>query len=172
MNLFLVGGCSLFLLLSTGESHSQNSQVRRQLSYEWIAGYEPRTLVTDHAAIDLDQEEMERLLSYRRLQQFRAIYEQGGHSQSIAKVNLIDAEPPILPIPKNTRVIGAAANGDVIRGKLVEEAFWAQDDKDVTLHIGYEASNEQANYVGCQVGGLVSVNSTNEEGCKYVILSQ
>jgi hypothetical protein len=56
------------------------------LAYVWIAGYEPRTLVTDHAVIDLDQEEIERLLTLRRLDSVKAIYKKGGHSQPIAQI--------------------------------------------------------------------------------------
>lgn len=43
---------SAILLASTVDA----SSIRRRLSYERIAGYEPKSQVTDHNAIDLDQE--------------------------------------------------------------------------------------------------------------------
>lgn len=171
-------GSVLFLALQAGQGRSENAETslrssnRRRLAYEWIAGYEPRTLVTDHAAIDLDQAEIENLLEYRRLDAFRQIYEKGGHSQSIARVTIGgDSTIPILPIPKSTIVIGRNDKGDVIRGRLVDEVSWTSDDKDVTILVEYDASAEQANYVGCQVGGLVKVvNATlATDGCEYCV---
>jgi hypothetical protein len=160
---------SLLLLLVAGYGHADNESLFRQrrLSYEWIAGYEPRTLVTDHAAIDLDQKEMERLLTFRRLDSFKAIYEKGGHSQSIAKVTLVDALPPVMPIPSSTIVIGWSANGDMVRGRLVEEVTWTSDDKEVALLVEYEAGEVQGKFV-CQVGGLVDVDAMNQDGCEYL----
>jgi hypothetical protein len=159
-------GSLLLLLAGYGRSDNESQFRKRQLSYEWIAGYEPRTLVKDHLAIDLDQAEMERLLTFRRLDAFKAIYEKGGHSQSIARVTLVDAMPPVMPIASLTIVLGRTGNGDMVRGRLVEEVSWTSDDKEVDVLVQYEATEAEDNFVGCQVGGLVDVNQTNQEGCE------
>jgi hypothetical protein len=44
------------LLLSSPCSYTQATTIRRRLSYERIAGYEPRSQVTDQNSIDLDQQ--------------------------------------------------------------------------------------------------------------------
>lgn len=42
------------LLLLASSAHAVS--LRRRLSFERIAGYEPKSQVTDHNALDLDQE--------------------------------------------------------------------------------------------------------------------
>lgn len=149
---------------------SENESVllrQRRLGYEWIAGYEPRTLITDHSAIDLDQLQMEMSLKSLNFDEFEAIYENGGHSMSIAKVILKNPKPPLRPIPANTVVLGTAVNGDVVTGVLLSELSWTTEDKEVLLLMQYAASDDQANHLRCQVGGLVKVLlGTIQDGCK------
>jgi hypothetical protein len=138
----------------------------RELAYEWIAGYEPRTLVTDHAAIDLDQEVIERLLAFRRLDDAKAIYKKGGHSQPIAQIQLVDADPPVMPIPAGTIVIGWSNNGDMVRGRLLEETTWTSEETNVTIFVEYQRNEAQESYLNCEVGGLVEISEANGDGCK------
>jgi hypothetical protein len=159
--------CLVLSLLTVSAGATDSSIPGRRLSYEWIAGYEPRTLVTDHAAIDLDQKEVEKWLAARMLDPVKDIYQQGGHSQSTALIHLsTNTEPPKMPIPSGTIVYGWTNNGDMVHGRLTEEAFWTSKDSEVTLLIEYQANEVQDNYVNCQVGGLVITSSDNRKGCK------
>ena len=55
---------SLLLASSASASTSLRGLVQsRRLSYEKIAGYQPKSQITDHAAIDLDQAAIETLLA-------------------------------------------------------------------------------------------------------------
>ena len=162
-------------------------QRQRKLNYELLAGYEPRTLVTNQAAIDLDQAEMEYQLSHHHLDIFRHVYEQGGHSLSVARLTLLggdadsikDAEdedlttlplpsPPAYEIPKNTEVIGWTKDGDIVTGRLREALVpWDKDDANITILVEYNSNIDQTSYLGCQMGGLVHTDTMNEDGCKF-----
>jgi hypothetical protein len=154
---------------SSSNKNSVESGIRgRQLAFDWIGGYEPRTLVTDHAAIDLDQAELERLLSDdRKFDAAKAIYEKGGHSQPIARLKLTNPGPaPDGPIPARTIVLGNNTHGETIQGRLVEDVTWAAADDVVFLHVEYEGNHDQESPLNCQVGGLVVDDSGSHEGCK------
>lgn len=144
------------------------SDSHRALQYDWIAGYEPRTQVVDELAIDLDQREMERLLS--REESFdsgKAVYEKGGHSRSIARLKLTNTTViPEGPIQAGTTVVGKNLRGEIIRGKLVETVHpWENEGDYVILAVQYEASEDDAKPLDCQIGGLVVQAAGQHEGC-------
>ena len=171
------------------ETVLRGQQEKRKLNYDVLAGYEPSTLVTNQAAIDLDQAEMEYQLSHHELDKFRYVYEQGGHSSSIARLTLTgvvamddDEEddgsdknekklllpPPVYEIPKNTEVIGWTKDKQLITGQLYEPLKpWKEGENTATILVEYKSNLEQSNYLQCQVGGLAYTDSTNVDGCKY-----
>jgi hypothetical protein len=59
----LTSAISALLLASSAHAVS----IRRRLSYQRIAGYEPKSQVTDHNAIDLDQEVSAWMRVYSRI---------------------------------------------------------------------------------------------------------
>jgi len=134
----------------------------RRLDYEWLALYRPQTLVTDHAAIDLDQLIIETQLARKTDEGFKnakAIYLEGGYSKSFAQVKLIDPLPH--PIGKGTIVTALDKYGNPVAGKIMIDA-----EKGIsTLSIQYKASESQADYVTCQVGALSSFGMEKLDGC-------
>eukprot|EP00978_Attheya_sp_CCMP212_P024300 scaffold76138_cov53-Attheya_sp.AAC.1 len=141
---------ALSLLLATADA-SIRSSISRRLSFELIAGYSPRSQVTDHNAIDLDQAAIELALSDGTDQSFqvaREIYEQGGFSKSFAQVLL--SQPLATPISKGTQITGLGQNGQVVVGKAID-AFLAGSR---VIRIQYKTSDIQSNYVNCQVGAV------------------
>ena len=185
----LVGNVDAFFNDETvlrGQTNNKyrNQHEKRKLNYNLLAGYEPSTLVTNQAAIDLDQAEMEYQLSHHQLDKFRYVYEQGGHSSSIARLTLtgVVAEeddeddsdknekflpPPEFEIPKNTEVIGWTKDKQLITGQLYEPLKpWKEGETTATILVEYKSNLEQLNYLQCQVGGLVYTDSMNVNGCK------
>jgi hypothetical protein len=158
-------------LAACGETNAEELtsllEAPRRLAEDWIAGYAPRTFVKNHAAIDLDQAQIEDLLDQRHLNSANTIYIQGGHSQSIARLKLLDPTPPVKPILIKTIVMGRTSAGGSVRGSLVEELTWTSNDKELEVLVEYYTNKERIEYVDCQVGGLVSIGSANREGCKY-----
>lgn len=131
----------------------------RRLSYELIAFYEPKSQVTDHNAIDLDQSEMEDQLSIGSEASFeraRKIYTDGGHSKSVAVVTL--STPLTRGLPKFTQVSGTNEAGQAVYGKLYDN----YPNGATTVEIQYKTTDIQASYVNCQVGGLPKPNL---DGC-------
>jgi hypothetical protein len=137
----------------------------RRLSLQRIVGYEPKTQVTDHAAIDLDQKSMEQELFLERLIKARNVYIQGGHSRSYAELKLINPAGP-RSYKANTDVLGKALNGAEIVGRLMHDVSWKNGTKQVKLDVQYATSDIQESYVGCQVGGLYTFSEANRDGCK------
>lgn len=153
----------------TDNEHSLRKNGRR-LQFEWLGGYQPRSLITDHAAIDLDQKVIETLLGLRQLNLAKTIYEEGGHSQAIARIiSNQPPEPPAQPVPRGTPVVGTSDEGKVIHGSLSEDLMWDTDNKFVELLVQYTANTDQTNYVGCQVGGLTVASMAYKDGCKLKI---
>jgi hypothetical protein len=163
---------SLVFALAVSQCWSEDTRIpgNRRLSYDAIVGYQPRTQVTDHAAIDLDQNSMEQRLSVMQLTKARNIYEQGGHSKSMAKLTLIDPDGP-RSFPKGTRVSGpthASADNEV-SGTLVYSVDWGTGTGtvgNVSVTVQYFTSDIQASYSSCQVGGLYSFEGASLDGCK------
>jgi len=134
----------------------------RRLDYEWLARYHPESIVTDHAAIDLDQLAIESQLARKTdegFQNAKAIYQQGGYSKSFAQLKLNDPLP--FPIKKGTIVTGIDSSGASVAGTIMIDA-----EKGIsTLSIQYKASESQADYVTCQVGALSSFGMEKLDGC-------
>lgn len=151
---FLSAAVSSVLLLADPSLSSNLRPVdgpERRLSYELIARYEPHSQVTDHNAIDLDQSEMEDQLaigSEVSFEKARRIYENGGHSKSVAVVKLTSPLPK--QMEKFTPVSGQSADGLSIYGKL----FDTYPNGATSIEIQYQTTDQQKSYVGCQVGGL------------------
>lgn len=141
---------------STLRSVSQNN---RRLSYELIASFEPKSQVTDHNAIDLDQATMEDQLAIGTdvsFERARRVYEEGGHSKSVAMVKL--SSPLTSGLKKATAVSGKNDDGAAVYGKLYED----YPNGSTTIGIQYKTTDNQKSYVGCQVGGLPKQNTA---GC-------
>ena len=121
--------------------------------YDQIAGYEPGSQVTDHAAIDQDQNAME---SYLKLPNFPAaknIYKLGGFSKSYAE----------LTVPATPRAISKGApmyatslpdeNGvtKAVAGKAYDN-YGAGSTK---IRFQYKTGDSQDTYSTCKAGGLL-----------------
>jgi len=151
--LFCAAVASLLLLADPSSSTNLRpvSQHDRRLSYDLIAFYEPKSQVTDHNVIDLDQSEIEDQLeigSEVSFEKARRIYSEGGHSKSVATVEL--SVPLMRALGKFTAVSGQNADGVTIYGKLYDN----YPNGITTIDIQYKTTDEQKSFVGCQVGGL------------------
>jgi hypothetical protein len=154
---FTTAVSALALLAST--SGVEGVRTSRQLSLEKIAGYEPLSSVTDHNAIDLDQEAMEQQLSLQNDDAFvqaRKIYSEGAYSKSVAEVTLNAPLP--MDVEKGTEIMGVGADGNQVAGKAyADNALGA-----TSIIVQYQTSDSQKNYVACQVGASTTPNT---EGC-------
>jgi hypothetical protein len=163
-----------FLILQLSSSASARvTEPERRLSFERIAGYEPTTQVTDHAALDLDQRIMDQQLALGSLITARNVYEEGGHSFSIAELTLLN-NPPRGNWPVGTKVSGLTEDGlRVVLGTLLFEEIWEPPADgspwSVRLDVLYTTNDIQDIYVDCQVGGLYTFGAANRNGCKHNI---
>jgi len=151
--LLSVAAASLILLANPSSSSNLRaiSDHDRRLSYELIAYYEPKSQVTDQNAIDLDQQEIEDQLSIGSEVSFekaRRVYDEGGHSKSVAVINL--ASPLTRGLGKFTEVSGKTESGLTVAGVLFDN----YPNGISTIEIQYKTNPAQKFYVGCQVGGL------------------
>jgi hypothetical protein len=139
-----------------------------QARFTPIVTYAPMTKVTDVAALDLDQNELERQLGVGALNNARAVYERGGNSLSIANLTLVNPPGP-MSYPQGTQVLGrtkGSANTTVL-GILVDESVtWGANPGNVTIHVQYVTSTNQKTYSDCQSGGLWTFSEANLNGCK------
>jgi hypothetical protein len=134
-------------------------------AFNRYAGYAPTNLITDYAAIDLDQEEFNWQLADRRVEMALNIYQYGGHSGSYAVLNVTGGSRGI-SYPVGTVVYGLSSALDLVNGTLLEAVtFTGSAARDVKVL--YDVGPEQIDYVDCQVGGLWTVNRANWNGCKY-----
>ena len=116
--------------------------------YDQIAGYEPGSQVTDHAAIDQDQNAME---SYLKLPNFPAaknIYKYGGFSKSYAELTV-----PATPrnISKGALMFGTSTSGGAVAGK----AYDKYPAGSTTIRFQYKTGDSQDTYTDCKAGGLI-----------------
>ncbi len=147
---------NLLLLLGTASSN-----------LDWIAGYDPLTYVVDHAAIDLDQREIEKWLDVGIFQQAEKIYTKGGHSQSFARLRLLNAAPPAAPFPPGTLVYGLGVNGDGVQGRLLHTTTWINGDEAI-IDVEYDREKILDRPSYCQVGALALTDSALKNGCEWV----
>lgn len=162
MTLLLSAAVASLLLFADPSSSSSLRSVSdqgRRLSYELIAFYEPKSQVTDHNAIDLDQSELEDQLaigSSVSLNNAKRIYEEGGHSKSVAKVTL--STPLTGSLAKFASVSGRNEDGGAVYGKVYDDYPNGSNQ----IMVQYKTTDNQASYVSCQVGGLPKPNL---QGC-------
>ena len=155
-----------FLVAHVNAKTSLSQQLRsRRLSFDRIAGYEPDSQVTDHAAIDLDQAAIMNQLDLGTEAAFETaqeIYNKGGNSKSYAQLTL--DEPLTVAIAKGTIITGIDSNGQAVTGKAYTDA----KVNDQIIQVQYKTLDNQMNYVNCQVGALALAGpgATNTEGCK------
>jgi len=135
----------------------------RKLSYEFIAGYRPDSQVTDHNAIDLDQNFIAKFVGEKTGDSFelaRAVYEQGGHSKSYAKLKLTDLTGSFPTLNDGDKFTGKNTDGVDVVGKVYKSS---KSKPNGEIWLQYQTNDDQQNYVGCQVGGLgVSYQNTKE----------
>jgi len=154
------GGCVAGDAWCTVCYDSSNVQTETTVVYEKIAGYAPRSKVTDHNALDLDQAAMEvelALMTSAGFTNAQAIYTGGGNSKSYASIALAGALT--VALAKGETVIGTNANGVAVYGSMKSAAAVGATSISVT----YDTNENQANYNGgCQVGSLQTTTTT---GC-------
>ncbi|CAB9501129.1 expressed unknown protein [Seminavis robusta] len=112
---------------------------------EVIAGYKPAYQVTDHAALDLDQQLMTWLLEAQNLTQASLVYQKGAHSKSYAAITL---QQTTGKINKNTAFVGTSIGGEPV-------TLYAYSDFEAgatELKLRYATSDIQSEYSFCQVG--------------------
>jgi len=134
----------------------------RKLSYQYITNYEPRSQVTDHNALDLDQKVIEEQIALQNENSFaraRDVYEQGGHSKSYAKLKITSGNKP--NVSDGTLFTGTDMSGRPVTGKVYESSTSPSDE----LRLQYSTSDIQSSYVGCQVGALPPTGRGNTDGC-------
>jgi len=140
-------------------SASRWASLRRRLSFDKVAGYEPGSQVTDHCAIDLDQKAIEDQLLLKTPEAFanaKKIYNNGGNSKSYA---IVTVEAGLSDnVSKGDQILGKNAEGGEVSGK----AYAAASAGDKTIMVQYTTSDKQASYVECQVGSLMEPNM---KGC-------
>jgi len=139
---------------------SQENDVYRLLN-EGLAGYEPKSAISDYAAIDLDQDAIEDELDRESDEGFknaRLIYEQGGHSKPYAKITL--KVLPSSPVPRFTKITGRNSSGRTVNGKSY------LTDQNNVLDIRYESKDGlEGAYPGCNVGALTPIKKERVYGC-------
>jgi len=128
--------------------------------YDQIAGYEPGSQVTDHAAIDQDQSAMESFLG-KATPDFAAakkIYKSGGFSKSYALLTV-----PALPraIKKGSPMYATSISGGAVAGKSYDNY-----DAGVTeIKFQYKTGDSQDTYSNCKAGGLLGTDYAHTDGC-------
>ena len=131
----------------------------RRLSQEAFLSYEPQTTVTDHAAIDLNQNLIEEQLTMET-EQGRVIamkvYTEGAFSKSYAEI-LLD-QPLQVDVAKGVEVIGRSVDDRIVLGKTMA-AFKTGNS---IIKVQYTAGKVQTTWTNCHVGGNPNPNM---EGC-------
>jgi len=156
---FNAAASALVLLASASISGAESVRANRQLSLEQIAGYEPLSQVTDHNAIDLDQEAMEAQLSLANEDAYAnalRIYTEGAYSKSVAEITL--SSPLPTDVEKGTPIMGVGSDGNQVAGKAYEDNAAGAS----SIIVQYKTSDSQKNYVSCQVGATTTPNTV---GC-------
>ena len=139
-------------------------------AFDRYQGYLPTTLVTDTAALDLDQYYFNEELSDRKIGYAMHVYREGGHSGSFAVLELENLGAPAQAFPKGTRVYGNAEDSTQVLGELMGDISWLENTNTKPIKVLYTVGNKQENYVNCQVGGLYRFEMANRDGCTYLLL--
>jgi hypothetical protein len=137
-------------------------------AFDRYGGYLPTTLITDIAAIDLDQVEFNTELAERRVEMAMLIYEEGGHSGSYATLTITNVTKAA-EYPAGTIVRGSSVD-DIVNGTLMERAQLSAGTTNQPISVRYDVNDVQLDYVDCQVGGLNKIGGqrVNLNGCKYL----
>ena len=144
--------CLLFYLASASE-------------FDFYGGsYLPTTKIRDYAALDLDQLEMSRQLSMRKIIQAHYVYQSGGFSGSYAVLTLLNLTAA--SYTEGSIVRGEDYLGFEVVGYLAKSYSWSADTDEVKVEIRYAVSNTQENDQACQVGGLWQFSMANRKGCE------
>lgn len=112
-------------------------------------------------AIDLDQKVIEEQIALQTESSFvraRAVYENGGHSKSYARLKITSGSPIE---SDGTLFSGSDSNGFEITG----EVFASDKSPSDELWLEYSTTDKQDTYVRCQVGALILTGDANTEGC-------
>jgi len=136
----------------------------RKLSPERIGGYQPKSIVTDMNALDLDQKYMEIELAKETTTGYvnaQAIYQLGGNSKSYAEITLDDAIQ--FGIAKGTTVEGPSIGGGRTFGTVYRNVPTGQKK----VRILYDTSEDQSTWVKCRVGALKANQGLETSGCKW-----
>jgi hypothetical protein len=143
------------LLLATCDAKVRTG---RELSFERFHTFAPITQVTDHAAIDLDQQEITVHVGSDTPQwgKAQAVYENGAHSKSYAVMTMVNALTT--SASEGAEVTGTSQAGEALLGSVYADA----DSQSQTLQVQYATQDVMANYVGCHVGGS---SEPVEDGC-------
>mmetsp|Transcript_103894 Transcript_103894/g.155565 ORF Transcript_103894/g.155565 Transcript_103894/m.155565 type:complete len:562 (+) Transcript_103894:116-1801(+) len=125
------------------------SSLHRNLLFQKLWNYSPRTKITDIAAIDLDLKVMKEALEDNFFDLAEELYKDGGHVGSTAVLTLdlaLDQD-----IPAGTDVlIPSGQNDDTGWGSLAADA--QQGDR--IILVSYGTTVNPSDHVGCQVGAL------------------
>jgi hypothetical protein len=121
-------------------------QIALTHAWENIAGYAPGSQVTDHNAIDLDQQALELELKQTTIDYtaVKGIYENGGNSKAYAEFTV----PALVSaLTKGDVVVGASSSA---QGSLYTDYLAGE----TTIKVAYATSSIQATYVSCKAGSL------------------
>jgi hypothetical protein len=135
-------------------------------AYDRYAGYQPTTLITDVAAIDLDQEEFNKQTGERELFNAMKVYEMGGHSGSYAELFIQNATVAV-NYTVGTIIRGITSNDDAINGTLLEPVIWKAGASSPVMKVLYDVGPLQIEYSDCQVGGLFTFGAAEKGGCTF-----
>jgi len=136
--------------------------------YDQIAGYEPGSQVTDHAAIDQDQAAMESFMGETKTDddfaKAKKIYQEGGFSKSYAELTV-----PATPrdIKKGAPMYATSISGGAVAGKAYED-YNTVDSKGnpvTTIKFQYKTGDSQDTYSTCKAGGLLGTGLEHTDGC-------
>mmetsp|Transcript_21764 Transcript_21764/g.37049 ORF Transcript_21764/g.37049 Transcript_21764/m.37049 type:complete len:586 (-) Transcript_21764:238-1995(-) len=159
---FFLTTFSLFIFIFILPSVTSRVGGRPGRTFAEIAGYAPFSIVTDANAIDLDLQLIETELFKSSEDSFRnalQIYQNGGHTASIATLTLTSAISG--PVAEGTRVAGLdSLNRDVIGEVSQDYPVGATE-----LNVLYVPTSNQQSYLECLVGGLTVVNQSQTSGC-------
>jgi len=132
-----------------------------QASYDLIAGYAPGSTVTDHNAIDRDQQAMEEFLTTNPPDYTGAlaVFTSGGSSQSGATFTLSAALGAA--VASGTTITGTAVDGTT----LTCNSRGAKTATDTEIFCRYTVSDSQATYNTCRQGSLGTTTMALTTGC-------
>jgi hypothetical protein len=135
-----------------------------------LCGIWPSTRVTDEAALDLDQQELNAVLSEDRIGTGFILYSQGGHAGSYARLTLtniaLQDDGDVL-WAGTTTIAGNSSFSESIIGTLKENVTLSLASRHVNvLEVLYPVQNTRTDDHGeCHVGGLNAIARANRDGC-------